>query len=317
MIVFREIALRVIRSLRACALCQQFSFFKINVSGDEQTESGVRLTVEPTDAVAAAGERLLLACAAVAPARVSWRHSASAPPTRDHTLSNSDSYRKQLSNGSLVIESMSATLAGQYQCVATLDGVGTIVSRIATVFLAELPEIVETVRAVSGALGAAALLPCALRASPRLAMRVTPASRTAPPERRVYGAAGKTHIQPPVLKLNVTWLKNGSPVRMETARVSLTPSGALELDPLRTHDAALYRCVVALANTPTQHVTGPEIDLRVNTDLANVESAPRFIVVPQPVTVIEGASVTFDCAAVGNPKPEMIWLNNGVAIDLK
>lgn len=29
-----------------------------------------------------------------------------------------------------------------------------------------------------------------------------------------------------------------------------------------------------------------------------------------------GASVTFDCAAVGNPKPEMSWLNNGVAVDL-
>lgn len=27
--------------------------------------------------------------------------------------------------------------------------------------------------------------------------------------------------------------------------------------------------------------------------------------------------MTFDCAAVGNPKPEMVWLNNGVAIDLK
>lgn len=32
---------------------------------------------------------------------------------------------------------------------------------------------------------------------------------------------------------------------------------------------------------------------------------------------ILGASVTFDCAATGNPKPEITWLNNGVAIDLK
>ncbi|CAH2056557.1 unnamed protein product, partial [Iphiclides podalirius] len=282
------------------------------ISRDEQLESGVRLTVEPSDAVAAPGERLMLACGAPSPARVTWRHSANAPPTRDHTLSTSDSFRKQLANGSLVIESMSTTLAGQYQCVATQDGVGTIVSRIATVFLAELPEIVETVRTVSGSLGAGALLPCALRAPPRLALRVAPAA----PERRVYGAAGKTHTQPPLLKLNVTWLKNGSPVRMESARISLTPSGALELEPLRPHDAAQYRCLVALAHAPAKHVAGPEIDLRINTDLSNVETPPRFIAVPQPVTVIEGASVTFDCAAVGNPKPEMIWLNNGVAIDL-
>ncbi|XP_068622270.1 neogenin [Battus philenor] len=284
--------------------------------GGEEQSVTVRLTSEPSDAVAARGERVLLACSAAAPTRLSWRHSASAPPTRDHTLSTSDSYRKQLSNGSLVIESMSDTLAGQYQCVATLDGIGTIVSRIATVFLAELPEVIETVRTVSGALGAGALLPCGLRAPTRLAIRVTPAARTPPPERRVYGAAGKTHTPPPVLKLNVTWLKNGSPMRMDSERVSLTPSGALEIDPLRSHDSAVYRCVVTLAHAPGPHVNGPEIDLRVNTDISSVETPPRFIAVPQPVTVIEGASVTFDCAAVGNPKPEMIWLNNGVAIDL-
>lgn len=44
--------------------------------------------------------------------------------------------RKQVANGSLVIESMSAALAGHYQCVATVEGVGTLVSRVATVFLA-------------------------------------------------------------------------------------------------------------------------------------------------------------------------------------
>lgn len=45
-------------------------------------------------------------------------------------------FRKQLANGSLVIESMVAALAGQYQCVATVEGVGTVVSRIATLLLA-------------------------------------------------------------------------------------------------------------------------------------------------------------------------------------
>lgn len=44
--------------------------------------------------------------------------------------------RRQLPNGSLSIENMSGALAGQYQCVATVDGIGTILSRQATVFLA-------------------------------------------------------------------------------------------------------------------------------------------------------------------------------------
>lgn len=53
------------------------------------------------------------------------------------------------------------------------------------------------------------------------------------------------------INMQVTWLKNGSPMRMETARVSLTPSGALELDPLKHHDAATYRCRVALLHSAT------------------------------------------------------------------
>ncbi|XP_072937571.1 netrin receptor DCC [Epargyreus clarus] len=284
--------------------------------GDD--EQLVKFTVEPSDLVVGAGERAALACGAAAGARVSWRHSSAAPPTRDHSLPPDDTYRKQLPNGTLVIESMSATLAGQYQCVAALDGVGTVVSRVATVFLAEVPEFVEVGRVISGVSGAAALIPCGLAAPARLALRVLPApAAPAPPERRVYGAA-RLHAPPPVLKLNVTWLKNGIPVRLEGARATLTASGALELDPLRPHDAAAYRCRVALASDHRQHrhVTGPEIDVRVNTELANLEYAPRFITTPQPVTVMEGASVTFDCAAVGNPKPEMVWLNNGVAIDL-
>ncbi|XP_064075650.1 neogenin [Vanessa tameamea] len=291
--------------------------FTYTQGGEDASETMFGLSSEPADAVVAEGESAVLACGAPPPARLSWRYSATAPPTRDHALPRADTYRKQLANGSLVIESMSLALAGQYQCVATVDGVGTIVSRVATVFLAEVPELGEGPRVVMGVLGSPALLSCPIQLPQRLAVRIIPSPSAPQPERRVYGLA-KIHAPPPVLKLNVTWLKNGSPVRMEAARVSLTPGGALELDPLRAHDAALYRCVVALAHAHGHLAPrlGPEVELRVNSELANLESAPRFITTPQPVTVMEGASVTFDCAAVGNPKPEMIWLNNGVAIDL-
>ncbi|CAH2083882.1 unnamed protein product [Euphydryas editha] len=290
---------------------------KFRQRGDDASETMFELSSEPADAVVTEGESAVLACGAPPPARISWRYSASAPPTRDHALPRADTYRKQLNNGSLLIESMSSALAGQYQCVATVDGIGTVVSRVASVFLAEVPEIGEGPRVVMGVLGSPALLSCPIQIPPRLAVRIIPSSSAPQPERRVYGA-GKILAPPPVLKLNVTWLKNGSPVRMEAARVSLTPGGALELDPLRTHDAALYRCSVSLphAQAHTAPRLGPEVELRVNSELANLESAPRFIATPQPVTVMEGASVTFDCAAVGNPKPEMVWLNNGVAIDL-
>ncbi|CAH2230644.1 jg4197 [Pararge aegeria aegeria] len=284
--------------------------------GEDAADAMFALSAEPPDLALAAGDSATLPCGAPSPARLSWRYSASAPPTRDHALPRADTYRKQLSNGSLLIENMSAALAGQYQCVATVDGVGTVVSRVATLFLAEVPELGEAPRVIMGVLGSPALLSCPIRLPARLAVRVIPSpSSPLQPERRVYGAA-RIHAPPPVLKLNVTWLKNGSPVRMEAARLALTPGGALELDPLRAHDAAAYRCSVTLAHSHRKPSLGPETELRVNSDLANLESAPRFITTPQPVTVMEGASVTFDCAALGNPKPEMVWLNNGVAIDL-
>ncbi|XP_041984115.1 neogenin [Aricia agestis] len=272
------------------------------------------LAAEPADAVAAAGERVLLACAAAAPARLAWRFSAAAAPTRDHALPATDAARLQLANGSLVIDSMSAALAGHYQCVATVDGVGTLLSRVATLFLAEVPEVAdaaEGARVVVGVEGAAALLPCRLRTPPRLAVRVLPAPHR---DTRVYGAV-RPPSPPPLLRVNVTWLKNGSPVAVDGGRVALLPSGALELEPVRAHDAAAYRCRVTLPADPARASLGPELHLRVDAAPAQ-ETPPRFVATPQPVTVVEGASATFDCAAVGNPKPEMVWLNNGVAIDL-
>ncbi|XP_069364150.1 neogenin [Maniola hyperantus] len=290
--------------------------FTCTQGGEDAIDTMFSLTSEPADLAVAEGEPALLQCAAPAVAHLAWRYSAAAPPTRDHALPRADSHRRQLSNGSLVIESMSAALAGQYQCVATVDGVGTVVSRVANLFLAEVPELGEAPRVIVGVLGSPALLSCPIRLPARLAVRIVPSpSSPLQPERRVYGAA-RIHAPPPVLKLNVTWLKNGSPVMMEAARVSLTPGGALEIDPLRTHDAASYRCSVALAHSHRKPNLGPETELRVNSELASLEAAPRFITTPQPLTVMEGASVTFDCAAVGNPKPEMVWLNNGVAIDL-
>ncbi|XP_037871325.1 neogenin isoform X2 [Bombyx mori] len=281
------------------------------VQGGEE-DPGVRFTTEPSDAVVLPGEDALLLCAAASklPVRLAWRYSASSLPTRDHGVSISDKSRKQLLNGSLLIESMTASLAGQYQCVATVDGIGTIVSRAATVFLAEVPVLSGTPRSVLSAVGGVALLPCGIQAPPRLALRVVPAANT---DRRAYGAA-KLLNTPPLLKLNVTWLKNGSPVRTESARVSITPSGALEIEPLRHHDAASYRCRVSI--TPHLYRVSDEIELRVSADTPNTEAAPRFVAMPQSLTVMEGGSATLDCAAIGNPKPEIIWLNNGVAIDL-
>ncbi|CAG9794127.1 unnamed protein product [Diatraea saccharalis] len=282
--------------------------------GEElQHDPGVRFLVEPNDEVVLEGDKVMLSCSAASKHAVtlSWRYSTTGLPTREQAHTTNDQHRKQLLNGSLVIENMSKALTGQYQCVASVRNVGTIVSRVATVFLAELPSLLSGPRWVSGVVGAPVLLSCGISVPPRLNLRLL---SPAPPDRRVYPPT-KTHHAPPTLLLNVTWLRGGVAVAAEAGRVSVSASGALELDPLTAADAGAYRCRVTLPHRPHLHRLSDEIELKVNADTVT-EYAPRFVATPQTITVLEGASVTFDCAAVGNPKPEMTWLNNGVEIDL-
>lgn len=49
---------------------------------------------------------------------------------------------------------------------------------------------------------------------------------------------------------------------------------------------------------------------------SNKISAPQFVATPQDVLVREGATVTLDCAANGNPRPRISWLKDGATIDL-
>lgn len=64
----------------------------------------------------------------------------------------------------------------------------------------DIPELLPGPRSVLGAVGSVALLPCGMRASPRVALRVAGAGAS---DRRVYGAA-RPHAAPPPLKLNVS-----------------------------------------------------------------------------------------------------------------
>lgn len=45
-------------------------------------------------------------------------------------------------------------------------------------------------------------------------------------------------------------------------------------------------------------------------------SVPVFIAQPLQQTAVEGSDVTLECAANGYPKPTILWLKDGVALDL-
>ena len=45
-------------------------------------------------------------------------------------------------------------------------------------------------------------------------------------------------------------------------------------------------------------------------------SAPSFVAKPSGQTAVEGSTITLECAANGIPKPTILWLKDGEAIDL-
>lgn len=99
-------------------------------------------TQEPQDTVAVQGGALQLDCqarwdaaAAAGPPSITWR--------KDGVLLSTlvDERRRQLANGSLLVQNVMHSRhhrpdEGEYQCLATLDGLGSIVSRVARVSVA-------------------------------------------------------------------------------------------------------------------------------------------------------------------------------------
>ena len=56
--------------------------------------------------------------------------------------------------------------------------------------------------------------------------------------------------------------------------------------------------------------------LTVNEEDELALTTPTFIAAPRSQVVIEGQTVTLDCAANGVPKPIIKWLKDGYTIDL-
>ena len=46
------------------------------------------------------------------------------------------------------------------------------------------------------------------------------------------------------------------------------------------------------------------------------QESPLFLATPHNTKALQGSEVTLDCAANGNPMPEIQWLKDGESIDL-
>ncbi|XP_012064282.1 PREDICTED: neogenin [Atta cephalotes] len=243
---------------------------------------GLDFTIEPRDVVVEQGGSASLDCEAksvLGTPSIQWRTDDGQPITFI-----GDSYRSQLANGSLYINSVyagSAELIGSYQCLASIDNVGAIVSRTATIKLASLPGFEREPQDTMVYAGQIAYLSCALPASSSL--------------------------------LKIQWLKNEHPLVLEESRMTILPSGALEIDNVQYHDVGSYRCN---ASGYGQYRLSNKAQLGLlSSDIDEGSSAPVFVAQPLQQIVTEGSDVTLECAANGYPKPSIFWLKDGVALD--
>uniref|UniRef100_A0A8C3E452 Neogenin 1 n=1 Tax=Corvus moneduloides TaxID=1196302 RepID=A0A8C3E452_CORMO len=243
------------------------------------TESLVRtftpfyFLVEPLDVLSVRGASVVMNCSAhcETPPKIEWK--------KDGTFLNlvSDDRRQLLPDGSLLINSVVHSKhnkpdEGYYQCVATVDSLGTIVSRTAKLTVAGLPRFTSQPEPSSVHRGGSAVLGCEVTAELAPLLRWERDRQALAPDRRV-------------LQL---------------------PSGALLITNASDTDAGLYRCALDGGGTPKY---SDEAELKVLPDAEEPQSL-ALLKPPSSLTRLPGQSAVFPCVAAGFPPPLIRWTWN-------
>uniref|UniRef100_A0A7N6BTD5 DCC netrin 1 receptor n=1 Tax=Anabas testudineus TaxID=64144 RepID=A0A7N6BTD5_ANATE len=233
-------------------------------------------TQEPQDTVTVRGGTLQLDCQAQsdpvgAALTITWR--------KDGVLVSTvvDERRQQLANGSLLVQNVMHSRhhrpdEGEYQCLATLEGLGSIVSRTARVTVAG-KRLFLLIPSVSSYLGDTALLRCEVSGEPT-----------------------------PIIR----WQKNREELPMAfdpDSRLAVLPSGSLQVSRVQPPDSATYRC---LADNPGSTRTGTDAELRVLPE-PGVSRSVQFLQRPSRVTALLGTDAVLECSASGYPTPSIQW----------
>uniref|UniRef100_A0A803V6L6 Neogenin 1 n=1 Tax=Ficedula albicollis TaxID=59894 RepID=A0A803V6L6_FICAL len=225
--------------------------------------------VEPLDVLSVRGASVIMNCSAhcETPPRIEWK--------KDGTFLNlvSDDRRQLLPDGSLLINTVVHSKhnkpdEGYYQCVATVDSLGTIVSRTAKLTVAGLPRFLSQPEPAAVRRGGSAVLGCEV--APELA---------------------------PLLR----WERDRQPLAPEPRLLQL-PGGALLLSNASHADAGLYRCALDAGGAPKY---SEEAELKV---LPGTRCClPRFLSQPEPAAVRRGGSAVLGCEVAPELAPLLRW----------
>ncbi|XP_070324906.1 neogenin isoform X9 [Odocoileus virginianus] len=233
---------------------------------------------EPVDTLSVRGSSVILNCSAYSEPspKIEWK--------KDGTLLNlvSDDRRQLLADGSLFISSVVHSKhnkpdEGYYQCVATVESLGTIVSRTAKLTVAGLPRFASQPEPSSVYVGNSAVLNCEVNAD------LVPFMR---------------------------WEQNKQPLLLDD-RVIKLPSGMLVISNATEGDGGLYRCMVESGGPPKY---SEEAELKV---LPDPGATSNLVFLKQPSSLIRviGQSAVLPCVASGLPTPTVRWMKNEETVD--
>ncbi|XP_029902377.1 neogenin 1a isoform X3 [Myripristis murdjan] len=230
-------------------------------------------TVEPQDTLAVRGAPALLNCSAhsdaATPARVEWK--------KDGTFMSlvSDERRRVLPDGSLLITQVVHSKhnkpdEGTYQCVATIENLGSISSRTARLSVAGMPRFTSQPAPASVRLGDSQVMPC--------------------------------EVNPDLVPFT-RWERDRQALE-PGARLVQLPGGALLLSNASEADAGLYRCLVENVG-PAK--ASDEALLQILPETGE-ERKLEFLMQPVATTKVVGASVLLPCVVTGYPAPYVRWM---------
>ncbi|ETE64613.1 Neogenin, partial [Ophiophagus hannah] len=226
--------------------------------------------VEPVDTLSVRASSVILNCSAYceSPPKIEWR--------KDGTFLNlvSDDRRQLLPDGSLLINSIVHSKhnkpdEGHYQCVATVESLGTIVSRTAKLTVAGLPRFITQPESASVHRGNPIVLNCEVNAD---------------------------------LAPFVRWELDHQPLFLD-GRVLKLPSGTLIVSNATDEDAGTYCCVIEIGGSP-KYSDEAEIKVLPEPDLS---SGLLFLKQPFPLTKVTGQSAVLPCVTSGIPVPSIRW----------
>ncbi|XP_060115770.1 neogenin isoform X11 [Heteronotia binoei] len=230
-------------------------------------------TVEPADTLSVRASSVILNCSAYceSPPKIEWK--------KDGTFLNlvSDDRRQLLPDGSLLINSVVHSKhnkpdEGHYQCVATVESLGTIVSRTAKLTVAGLPRFTSQPESASVSRGNSVVLNCEVNAD---------------------------------LAPFVRWELDHEPLFLDD-RIFQLSSGALIISNATDEDGGTYSCVIEIGGPPKY---SDEAEVKVLPE-SEAPSSLVFLRQPSSQTRVVGQSAVLPCVAAGIPIPVIRWTRN-------